>query len=184
MNLFIEHLWIWVVLAFIIACCGFSWYLNNKKRHNLVFATLLPILPLALGLSLYHGIDTDKKSIKRTLDALIAAVESDDPDAVCQFISPRADDLQKLVRSRMRLASVSRVRYRNLRIEVNDAASPPIARVQLSVVFYWKNKFTIDGFALERPVPENIQIEFELVKTRYQSWLVTDRYRVHQTNFL
>ena len=183
MSLFLDYLWVWIVLTFVVGACGSAWYLNDQRGRNLVIAVLAPIFTFALGLTLYYGIDTDQKSIKRMLNALIAAVERDDLESVCQFISPKAEDVQQLAKANMSFVNISRAKYHNLQIEVNDAASPPIAKINFSAIFYWKNKVPIEGFSVDQPVPENARFEIELVKTKSQSWLVTNKFRYSLRNF-
>ena len=165
MSLFLDYFWIWLVLTFVVGICAYSWYLNNPKGRNLIIAAFAPILTLALGLTLYCGIDTDRKSITRVLDALIAAVERDDVETVLQFISPRAVDVRQFAERGMRFVDISRAKYHNLEIEVNDAASPPIAKVRFDAIFYWRNKYFTDGVSIVQPVPERAKFEIELVKT-------------------
>ena len=176
MSLFLDYLWIWFVLAFGVGIGGYAWYVNNKNRRNLCIALALPIFTLALGLNLYYGIDTDRKSITRTLNALIAAVERDDPEKVCNFFSPRAEEIKKFVKEKMGLINISRAKYHHLKITINDAASPPIADVQFSTIFYWKNKEPNDVISLDQPVPDSVRFEIELVKTKNQSWLLTNKF--------
>ena len=183
MSVLLDHLWVWFVLTFVVGCCSFSWYLNNQKVRNLVIAVLLSILPLALGLTLYYGVDTDQKTITRTLNALIAAVERDDLDAVCQFIHPKAEEPLQLAKVQMNFIAISRAKYRDLQIEVNDATSPPTAKVRFSVFFYWKTKMPNDILTIDKPIPENVRFELELVKTKTQSWLLTDKFRYFRPNF-
>ena len=177
MGLFLDYLWIWIVLTFIVGIAGYVWYHNDPKGRNLIIAFVLPILTLALGLVLYYGVDTDRKSIIRMLDALIAAVEADDPEAVCRFISPRAEEIQQLARTQMRLVSISKARYHNLEIEVNDATSPPTANVRFSTNFYWKPKSAIDVFAFEQPIHQRVCFEIELLKQRHPSWHLTSNFQ-------
>ena len=177
MSLFLDYLWIWIVLTFVVGIGGYSWYLNDPKGRNLIVAAFVPIFTLALGLTLYYGVDTDRKSITRVLDALIAAVERDEVETVHQFISPRAVDVRLLAERGLRFVDISRAKYHNLEIEVNDAASPPIAKVRFDAIFHWKNKYFTDGISMVQPVPERAKFEIELVKTKSQSWLVTDRFQ-------
>ena len=177
MSLFLDYLWIWIVLTFIVGMCGGRGYLNDQKGRNLIIAVLMPILTLAFGLTLYYGVDTDRKSITRMLDTLVAAVEKGDVETVHQFISPKAVDVRQLAEKGMRFVEISRAKYHNLEIEVNDAASPPIAKVRFNAIFYWKSKHFIDGFSMPQPVPERARFEIELLKTKDCSWLITDRFR-------
>jgi len=172
MSLFLDYLWIWIVLTFVVGICGGVWYLNDQKGRNLIIAVLAPILTLALGLGLYYGVDTDRKSITRMLNALIAAIERNDLEGVYQYISPKAIDVRMLAEKGMSYVSISKAKYHSLEIEVNDAASPPIAKARFNAVFYWKNKIPIEGNVLEQPIPERVQFEVELVKTKDRSWLV------------
>ncbi|MDR0328482.1 MAG: hypothetical protein LBI05_09330 [Planctomycetaceae bacterium] len=177
MNLFLDYLWIWIVLTCVVGLCGYVWYVNNPSGRNLVLSVLASLLTLALGLTLYYGVETDNKSITRTLDALVEAVEQDDSEAVCRFISPKAENVQKIARENMRLVSMSRAKYHSLQIEVNDATSPPTAMVQFSALFYWKNKVPIDGMSIEQPLPQSVRFEIELVKTKDRSWLLTNKFQ-------
>ena len=180
MSLFLNYLWIWIVLAFVAGVCGGAWYLNDQKGRTLVIAIAAPVLTLILGLALYYGVDTDHKSVVRMLDALIAAVERDDLNAVCQFLSPKADTVRQIAETGMAMVTVSRAKYHHLEIEINDAASPPIAKVQFTAVFYWNNKEPVDGISLDQPIPDNARFEFELVKTKSPSnsptWLITNKF--------
>ena len=174
MSLFLDYIWGWIVLTFAVGIGGGVLYFNNQKGRHLVIAIVAPILTLALGLFFHYGIDTDRKSIRRMLDALVVAIEVDKPEIVCQFI--KAEEIQLLARRQMRLVSISRAKYHNLEIKVNDATSPPIAQVRFTALFYWKNKTSIDGLSLEQPIPERVRFECELVKTKDQSWLITSKF--------
>jgi hypothetical protein len=173
MSLFLDYFWIWIVLAFAVGISGYVWYVNDQRGQPLAIAIVSPILTLALGLALYYGVDTDRKSVTRMLNALIAAVEKDDSDVVCRFISPKAEQTQTFARVQMKLYRISKAKYHNLEITVNDATSPPIAQVRFASVFYWKNKEPIDGMSLDQPIPQSIRFEIELVKTKEQSWILT-----------
>ena len=183
MGIFFENLWIWIALTFVVGVCGYTWYQNAPKVRNLAIAVLLPFLTFALGCTLYYGVDSDQKTIARMLDALVAAVEGDDIDSVCQFISPtKGQDTMRLAKTQMGLVLVSRAKYRDLQIEINDAASPPIAKVRFSAMFYWKTKAPIAGFMVDQPVPEPGRFEIELIKTKSKSWLLTDKFNYYSTN--
>jgi len=172
MSLFLDHLWIWIVFTFVVGFGGGMWYVNDQKGRNLLIAVLAPVLTLALGLSLYYGVDTDRKSITRMLNALIAAVEGDDLNAVHGFMTEKAVDVRILAEQGMRLVNISRAKYSNLEIEMNDAGPQPVAKVRFTAVFYWKNKTPIGGMSVEQPVPERTQMEIELIKTKEGTWLV------------
>ena len=183
MSLFLNYLWGWFVLTFIVGCVGFAWYRGDQTGRNLIIAVLLPILTLALGLTLYYGIETDRKSITRMLDALVAAVERDDLEAVSQFIAPKAQETRQLAKIQMGFIQVPKAKYRDLQIEVNDATSPPTAKIRFVATIYWKTKAPIEGFVVDQPIPENVRFEVELVKTKDRSWLVTDKFQYSLPNF-
>jgi len=182
MNYCIDHLWIWIVLAFVVGVGSCSWYLYDPRGRNLAIAVFAPLLTLALGLCLYYGVDTDQKSIKRMLDTLIAAVEADDQKLVRQFISPEAENVQQLAELGMKLAHISNAKYHDLTIAVNNAASPTIAQVSFSATFRWKNKIPVEGFSLDQPFPENAEFEIELVKTESRSWHITNKFKYSLQN--
>ena len=171
MSFFLDYLWIWVVLTFVIGISGGAWYLNDQKWRNLIIAVLAPIITLAIGLTLYYGVDTDRKSIARILNALIAAIERDDIKTVHGLITERAADVRKLAEQGLETVSITKAKYHNLAIEINDAASPPVARVSFDAVFYWRNKHSTEGVTIQ-PIPERTQFAIELVKTKDRSWLV------------
>jgi len=173
MSLFLDHLWIWVVLTFVVGICGRVWYQNDQKGRTLVITVLAPILTLVLGLSLYYGVDTDRKSITRMLDALIAAIEKDDLKAVHGHITERAVEVRVLAETGMRLANITKAKYHNLEIEVNDAGPQPVAKVRFSAVFYWTNKSPFEGMSITQPIAERMQFDIELVKTKDGAWLVS-----------
>ena len=184
MSLFLDYLWIWITLTFVVGICSGAWYINDQRGHNLIIAIASPILILTIGLTLYYGIETDRKSIIRMLDALIVAAEADDPETVCQFISPKAVDVWQLAKTNMCLVEISKARYHSLKIDVHDTASPPIANVRFTATFQWKNKSPLEGFTLTQPIPETVQFEIELVKTINQSWLITDKLQFSSRYFL
>ena len=68
MSLFLDYLWIWILPTFIIGSCGYVWYVNDQTARSLITAIVSPILTFALGLTLYYGVDTDRKSITRMLN--------------------------------------------------------------------------------------------------------------------
>jgi len=177
MSLFLDFLWIWIVITFAVGVCGYAWYLNDPRGRNLIIAVVAPFLTFALGLALYYGVETDRKSIIRMLDALIVAVERDDPEAVCRFIAPKATEVQTLARNNLRVVKISQTKYHHLEIVLNDATSPPSAKVQFAAVFYWQTKFPQEGFTVDVPVPERVRFEIELVQTKDRSWLLTSPFR-------
>ena len=175
------------MLSFVVGICGYAWYVNDQTKRTLVITMALPIVTLALGVTLYYGVDTDRKSIVRMLDALIAAVEENDAEKVCGFISPKAEKIQQFARDHMGSVNVSQSRYYGLTVDVNDAAQPPIATIRFTAVFYWTTKTSIEGFAYDKPIPETVRFEVQLAKTKSpsksQSWIITEKFRADSQFF-
>ena len=181
MSLFLDNLWIWIVLTFIVGICGYVWFLHDPQRRTFIIAVVMTLLTLALGLTLYYGVDTDRKSIICTLNALIAAVEQDDYETVCQFLSPKADKVRQTAGQGMRMVNISRARYSKLEITINEATSPPSAHIAFTIHFYWQNKAPIEGMSVSQPVADIVRFEFEMVKTQSRSpeWQITNKFNFH-----
>ncbi|MDR0521000.1 MAG: hypothetical protein LBH00_03995 [Planctomycetaceae bacterium] len=174
MLFFVDYLWIWIVLTLATAGVCWTWFLNDQQGKTFAAAVVLPLLILGSGLGLYYGVDTDRKSIRRMLDALVRSVEKGDYAAVEKFLTDEAENTRRDAKHNMDFIEVFNARYVNLEVAVNDAASPPIAEVRFTAAFEWQNKKPIEGFSLDRPVPERVQFEIELVKTKDNSWLINN----------
>ncbi|MDR0871419.1 MAG: hypothetical protein LBN39_11570 [Planctomycetaceae bacterium] len=170
-----ESIWIWFGLAFFAGLGGYLFYQSRPAAKTLCAAVLLPVVILAVGLSVYYGIDTDGKSLHRTLDGLAAAIVSGNVDNVLDnYVSPGADKTRALARVNMALVKISSAKYRDLTFEVNPLTSPPTAKVQFTAVFYWMSKGSIGGFSMDKPVPEIVKFDVEMEKTDRNSWQITN----------
>ncbi len=176
MSIFVDSLWIWFVLAFVVGAVGYTMFVNDRKIQTLALTVLTTIAVLVLGLSLYYWVDTDQKSIKRTLDGLIATIQKDDADKVIdQYISPKAKNTRGKARANMGLVRITSARYRDLKIKVNPLTSPPTAEIsfEATVFFNWKNRAE---FPSDQAIPQIVKFQLvELEKTPSNSWLVTDK---------
>lgn len=176
MTFLLENLWFWCAAAFIAAAIGYMFYQNKPNVKTLGIAAVVPLLILALGFSLYYGIDTDGKSIRRMLDGLAAAIVSGNvEDVLDNYVSPKAEQTRALARANMLLVSVTSAKYRDLKFEVNSLTSPPTARVQFTAFIYWMSKGSIGGFNVDKPVPEIVKFDIEMEKTDSNSWKITNR---------
>ncbi len=175
MALFVESIWIWVGIACAVAAVGAMFYQNSPKLKTLALTALAIALVLALGVSLNRFVDTDQKSVRRMLDGLIVAIEKDDVEGVLkEYVSPNAEKTQALARANMLLVKISNARYQDLKLEVNNLTSPPVAKTSFTGVVYWKPKSTIDGFSFDTPQLQIVHFDMELEKTQNNSWRVTD----------
>ncbi len=175
MSIFIESIWVWIGLAVLIGVVGAVAFQQNRQPRTLGMTVLGVVLILALGFALNHFIDTDQKSIRRMLDGLIVAIEHDDIElVVSEYVSPKAEKTKAMARANMLLVKISNARYQDLKIEVNDMTSPPIAKTSFKGVLYWKPKTPINGFSFNTPQLQVVRFDMELEKTQDNSWRVTD----------
>ena len=176
-TIFLESFWIWVGIAFGVGAVGYVFYMNNQRPKTLGITGLAVILVLAVGFSLYFFVDTDRKSVCRMLDGLIAAIEADDVDRVVKdYISPKARNTAAKARGNMALVTITDASYRNLKLEVNNLMSPPIAKAKFTGVFFWMTKGGgFEGIAIETPQYQAVRFNIELEKTKENSWRVTDK---------
>ena len=174
MSILLESFWIWIGLAFVVGALGYMVWMNDPKPRTFGIAVGAVLLVLALGMGLYYGVDTDRKSISRMLTGLAETIEKDDLEGVLKYISPKAMKTRGLARANMGMVRITSAKFKDLKIEVNELVTPPSARVTFTAVVYWKTKEPIEGFALETPQLEFVRFDVELDKTNDNSWLVTD----------
>ena len=176
MAIFVESFWVWIGIAFVVGAVGYMIYMNDQRPRTLGITALATLLILVLGFSIYFCVDTDRKSICRMLDGLIAAIEADDVDRVVkEYVSPKAGRTAALARGNMAAVSISDAKYRNLKLEVNNLMSPPIARAKFTGIVYWKTKGHNPFITIDTPQFLAVQFDIELEKTKDNSWRVTDK---------
>lgn len=175
MTFFVENLWFWFAAAFAAACAGYFFYQNKPGLKSLAVAVAVPILIFVTGSALYYGVDTDKKSIRRMLDGLAAAITSNDIEKVLDgYVSPKAEQTRALARANMALVQIASAKYRDLKFQVNELTSPPTASVQFTAVIYWSSKGNIGGFSMDKPVPEIIKFDVEIERMD-DTWRITNK---------
>ena len=174
----LENIWIWFGLAFVVGAVGYCIFLNDRKIRTLGITASATVGVLVVGFVLYYSVDTDYKSINRTLTALAATIERDDLDGILErYVSPRAKDTRSLARAhvgRMGIIRVTSAKFRDLKVEVNHLTSPPTAQVSFTATVYWVSRNLAD-FPMERPVPQIVKFNVELEQGPNRSWLVTDK---------
>jgi hypothetical protein len=175
MSLFLDSLWIWIGLTFAVGTIGYFVYQNDPRGRTLGIAIGATILVLGIGLLLYYGVDTDRKSISRMLTGLAEKLEQDDLDGVLNCISPKASGTRGVARLNMGMFRLTSAKFRNMKFEVNHLTSPPVAHVSFLAVVYWKSKTPIEGFVMDTPTVQTVKFNAELEKTKNNSWLVTDK---------
>lgn len=176
MSIFLDSLWVWIGLTIAVAAVGYFVYQYDPRGRTLGIAAGSTVLVFALGLILYYGVDTDRKSISRMLNHLASELEQDDLEGVLSFISPKAEGTRGIARLYMGNYHLTSAKFRNLKFEVNQLISPPQAKVSFLAVVYWKTKHpTSDGFAIDTPQFQTVRFDIELEKTNNRSWVVTDK---------
>ncbi len=77
MSFLLENYWFWIMAAVIVAVVGYVVFLNDRKPRTLGMGLGAVLLVLALGSVLYFCVDTDRKSISRTIASLATNIEND-----------------------------------------------------------------------------------------------------------
>jgi len=175
---FLENIWIWFGLAFVTGAGGYYVFLNDRKIRTLGITVGATVAVLAVGFVLYYSVDTDYKSIDRTLTGLAQAIEQDDLDGILdRYVSRSAKDTQRLARAhvgKMGIIRVTSARFRDLKVEVNHLTSPPTAQVSFTATIFWVARNLAD-YPTEHPTPQIVKFNVELEQGPNRSWLVTDK---------
>lgn len=174
MNVFLENIWIWFSLAFIVGITGYGFFLRDRKIQTLGITVIASLAILAVGFVLYYFVDTDYKSVDRMLRSAARSIEQDDLPGILSHVKPEAIKTQDTAKYYLRMVLVPTARFSNLKVVVNDLTSPPVAKATFTATVYWRTRQPVEGFAMDRPVMEKVFFDIELEKTNDQSWLVTD----------
>jgi hypothetical protein len=140
MAIFVESVWIWVVLGIVVFAVGYSLFVNNKKSSTLLLTVLASAIVLFGGLALERYIETDNEAIRRTLKEISAAIRSDSIEQVKTYTAPDAEKLRGLATAGMNMATLSTVNFSNVEIKVNDATVPVTAELRFTVTFRGRSK--------------------------------------------
>ena len=173
--IFLESIWIWFGLAFVVGIIGYSLFLNDRKIRTLGMTVGATVAVLAIGLALYYFVDTDRKSIHRMLTGLAATIERDNLDGILEhYVAQRATQTRGLARANMAVVRVTSARFRDLKVDVNHLTSPPTALVSFTATIYWLPRNLAD-LPMERPAPQIVKFNIELERGPNGTWLVTDK---------
>jgi len=166
-----ESLLFWAVVAASCAFCGFALATGLAKRQYAVGGACVAFGLLALGIVLVFFVDTDAKSVRRSIDGLADAVARNDVEGVLALVSPDAERTRGLASSHMKLANIERAKVSDYKLlEITRATSPPRARVSLRGVVSGKSS-SFDAY------PFTIIVDFTQVELRLGQdgvWRVTD----------
>ncbi|MDR1053984.1 MAG: hypothetical protein LBL39_07385 [Planctomycetaceae bacterium] len=177
MSIFLESIWLWVGFALIVGVVGFIMFQNDQRLRTFGVTVLLVIILLATGISLYCFVDTDRKSVARTLNKIVKTIEDDDLESLLQFIDDKADKPRGLARSNMSLILVPQASFSDLDVKVNYLTNPPIASVTFVAMINWipKSGWLKNEFPTDKPIPDRVEFEIEMRKTNDNNWKITNK---------
>jgi hypothetical protein len=138
---------------------------------------LAVIILLATGISLYYFVDTDRKSVSRTLNKIVRAIEKDDLNEILLFIDDNAEKPRGLAKSNMALILVPQASFSDLDVKVNYLTNPPIASVTFIAMINWmpKSGWLKNEFPTDNPVPDRVEFDIEMRKTNDGGWKITNK---------
>ena len=171
MAIFVESVWVWVILAVVVFILGYSMFVNDKKNRTLLLTVLASALVLCGGLALERYVETDKEAIRRTMKEISTAIKADDITLVKTYTAPDANQLRDLATNGMNQAKLTTVHFSNIDIKVNDATVPVTAELDFTAAFRGRLKGQTmfgEGEFFDR---YNFTVLFEKHDNR---WLATD----------
>lgn len=170
--LFTESLLFWLLCVGFAAGFGFALWLGTRRKRTLILGLGATLATACLGAFCLCCVETDRKAVRRTIDALAVAVDADDVDATLALVSPTAFKTRLKARAHMGLARIEWAKVRDLEIvEINRYTSPPRAVVR----FRGSVGGRVAGFDSAR---FTVVVDFSEVELREEEpgvWRVTDR---------
>ena len=122
-----------VLFAGVIAVAILAVAFINTQRGVFLLAIGGVVLLTGLGLALEWLVVTPREEVEAELDALAAAIATNDADAVRGHLSPEAD---RRTRSRAEWAlanyTFEEAKVSRLEIEINELTSPPSAKARFT----------------------------------------------------
>ncbi|MDO5581888.1 MAG: hypothetical protein Q4G69_12225 [Planctomycetia bacterium] len=171
MNLFLESIWIWGVLAAFIAIAGWVIFKNTGKLLPFGLFILIAAAVLGTGFVLVFCVKTDRKEIRATILNIAGSVAKNDVPGVCEYIVPDAKKTIRKARFHMSLVELEWSKVRDFKIlSINYFTSPPIAHVSFTGTVGGQVRASDYKFTT---APVHF-IDVELIKDG-DRWLVTDR---------
>ncbi|MDR0391027.1 MAG: hypothetical protein LBH59_03900 [Planctomycetaceae bacterium] len=177
MVIFIENIWIWVGLVIVVGAVGFIKFQQDQQIRTFGITVISVIALLAIGISLYCFVDTDYKTVARTINKIVKAIEKDDLDSVLGFIDEKSEKPRGLARSNMSLIVVPKASFSDLNVKVNYLTNPPIASVTFIAMVNWmpKSGWLKNEFPTNKPIPERVEFDIEMRKTNNGDWKITNK---------
>lgn len=155
------------ILAIILWRTGRGRYLTMMVVVAAVVLVLLVVERLVV---------TDRERITATLESARAAVQANDLPGVLDQIAPSAKEARQYTELALRRLEFSEARIRDLKINIDNRAKPPVAKAQLTGFTSFKDRrgeFPYNNYLAELVV--------ELQKTPDRRWLITDIVEVQPT---
>lgn len=140
MALFVESVWIWVVIAAVVFAFGYSMFVNDKRNRTLLVTVLASAIVLCGGLALERYVETDKEAIRRTMREIATIIKADDLERVKTYTAPDAEQLRDLATRGMGMAKLTVVNFSNINIKLNDATVPMTAELNFTAAFRGRTK--------------------------------------------
>lgn len=179
MSILLNNLWIWFVIAFLIAAIGGYKFMNDRLLKTLGITTVSALLVLLIGFTIFYGFETDYKSISRTMDGISVALEANDIPKVLEFIADDAEKTRNFAKRQLGMVDISSAKYYNLEVEPNYSTHPPTAEINLTAVINGKLKG--GSFFGEMPFgPQRVEVRAILEKDG-KEWLITDQYSISRS---
>lgn len=171
-NLFFESFVLWIAIAVGLVVVGWALAQGTTKRSFAIAGFGVGLAALALGAILVFVVDTDPKSIRRTIRAMESAAERNDADGVLQYVSKNASVTRRFVNKEMRAVRIDMVKASGVKIdELNKTTSPARARVSLRIAVQGQGRDWGE-------YPFSTLVEVDMVELRQEPdgvWRVTDK---------
>ena len=145
----------------------------NTRRKSVLAAMAVVLLIAAGGVALEKWWETDREQIEAALNEIARALEANDLELLYTLIEPDAEKTRTLAAVNMALVTVKSASVRNLEVEINFLASPPVAETRFIGSFYCEGKAVIGDMM---PLPDSrYLLDFEADFHRIDGrWLVGD----------
>lgn len=172
-DLLLESYLTWLVIGVLFLIVGYALTVGLSRKIFFLSGASLAILAFALGAVLVFCVDSDRKSIKRTIFTIEKAVRENDAETTVSYLASNSIALRKLVEYGMRRATIERANVSAFKIdEINKTTSPPRAKVSFRGVVVGKTDGGYDFVEVER---------FDVLELRQEQdgvWRVTDKMEV------
>lgn len=172
MNLLYESLWpslivggtlFFLILAF--------WFIVRKGA--LLAALVVPLAIIGGGVYLERSVETDREAIDRTFDNIASALTAGNRADVEKYLTPNAKETLSRVHWALDRINLRKVGVYDLKFEVNNYTSPPIATAEFHGVVKYTMKNESDFNAEIYSAHFTVELEKQ-EGNRAAPWLVTD----------